>query len=167
VYQGIVGTQEVRVTSNNPANWTTKKGWVMDLVPPGGALKGERVISPPLLRFGRVIFNTLEPSVSDPCLQGSSWLMELDAESGGNLDYSALDINGDGEFTSDDFVDYGAGLSSAPAGVKSGTMTLNQPTVVTAGSKEYKFSSNVGKGIGVITEKSGSTAGRTSWRQIQ
>ena len=167
VYQGIVGTQEVRVTSNNPANWTTKKGWVMDLVPPGGALKGERVISPPLLRFGRVIFNTLEPSVSDPCLQGSSWLMELDAESGGNLDYSALDINGDGEFTSDDFVDYGAGQSSAPAGVKSGTMTLNQPTVVTAGSKEYKFSSNVGKGIGVITEKSGSTAGRTSWRQIQ
>jgi type IV pilus assembly protein PilY1 len=167
VYQGIVGTQEVRVTSNNPAYWTTKKGWVMDLVPPGGALKGERVISPPLLRFGRVIFNTLEPSISDPCLQGSSWLMELDAESGGNLNYSALDINGDGEFTSDDFVDTGAGLFSAAAGVKSGSMTLNQPTVVTAGSKEYKFSSNVGKGIGVITEKSGSTAGRTSWRQIQ
>jgi type IV pilus assembly protein PilY1 len=167
VYQGIVGTQEVRVTSNNPAYWTTKKGWVMDLVPPSGALKGERVISPPLLRFGRVIFNTLEPSVTDPCLQGSSWLMELDAETGGNLDYAALDVNGDGEFTSDDFVAYAAGQSSAPAGVKSGTMTLNQPTVVTAGSKEYKFSSNVGKGIGVITEKSGSTAGRTSWRQIQ
>ncbi len=70
--------------------------------------------------------------------------------------------------TSDDFVEATEqGGAVAPAGVKSGTMTLNQPTVVTAGSKEYKFSSNVGKGIGVITEKSGSTAGRTSWRQIQ
>lgn len=170
IYQGIVGTQEVRVTSNTPANWTTKKGWVMDLVPPGGALKGERVISPPLLRFGRVIFNTLEPSVNDPCLQGSSWLMELDAETGGNLSYAALDINGDGQFDSGDMINFtlsGSALTSAPAGVRSGTMTLNQPTVVTAGSKEYKFSSNVGKGIGVITEPSGSSAGRSSWRQIQ
>lgn len=170
VYQGIVGTQEVRVTSNTPANWASKKGWVIDLVPPSGSLKGERVISPPLLRFGRVIFNTLEPSVGDPCLQGSSWLMELDAESGGNLNYAALDINGDGEFDSGDMIAYtqgGVANSSAPAGVKSGTMTLNQPTVVTAGSTEYKYSSNVGKGIGVVTEKSGSSAGRTSWRQIQ
>lgn len=170
VYQGLVGTQEVRVTSNTPTAWASKKGWVIDLVPPSGALKGERVISPPLLRFGRVIFNTMEPSVGDPCLQGSSWLMELDAESGGNLDYAALDINGDGEFDSGDMIGYtlgGVASTSAPAGVKSGTMTLNQPTVVTAGSKEYKFSSNVGKGIGVITEKSGSSAGRTSWWQIQ
>ncbi len=170
IYQGMVGTQEVRVTSITPPSWATKKGWVMDLVPPSGALKGERVISPPLLRFGRVIFNTMEPSVGDPCLQGSSWLMELDAESGGNLDYAALDINGDGEFDSGDMISYtsgGVAYTNAPAGVKSGTMTLNQPTVVTAGSKEYKFSSNVGKGIGVITEKSGSSAGRTSWRQVQ
>jgi type IV pilus assembly protein PilY1 len=170
VYQNIVGTQEVRVTSSNGASWASKKGWVIDLVPPSGVLKGERVISPPLLRFGRVIFNTLEPSVGDPCLQGSSWLMELDAETGGNLDYAALDINGDGEFDSGDFIAYsqsGTAYNAAPAGVKSGTMTLNQPTVVTAGSKEYKFSSNVGKGIGVVTEKSGSSAGRTSWRQIQ
>lgn len=170
IYQGIVGTQEVRVTSNTAPNWTSKKGWVMDLVPPGGPLKGERVISAPLLRFGRVIFNTLEPSVGDPCLQGSSWLMELDAESGGNLDYAALDINGDGEFDSLDMITYNQGgnpVSGAPAGVKSGTMTLNQPTVVTAGKTEYKYSSNVGKGVGVITEKSGSSAGRTSWRQLQ
>lgn len=170
VFQGIVGTQEVRVTSNNPTSWPTKRGWVIDLVPPSGTLKGERVIAPPLLRFGRVIFTTLEPSVTDPCLQGTSWLMELDAESGANLDYVALDIDGDGEFGVSDLISYTAGgstLTSAPAGVKSGTMTLNQPTVVSAGAKEYKFSSNVGKGIGVITEKGGSSAGRTSWRQIQ
>lgn len=170
VYQGIVGTQEVRVMSSTPADWTSKKGWVIDLVPPSGSLKGERVISPPLLRFGRVIFNTLEPSVGDPCLQGSSWLMELDAESGGNLGYAALDINGDGAFDSGDMILYtqgGVANSSAPAGVKSGTMTLNQPTVVTAGSTEFKYSSNVGKGIGVVTEKSESSSGRTAWRQIQ
>ncbi len=170
IYQGIVGTQEVRVTSHTSPNWISKKGWVLDLVPPGGALKGERVISPPLLRFGRVIFNTLEPSVGDPCLQGSSWSMELDAESGGNLDYAALDINGDRSFDSDDMITVTQGGTTnthAAAGVKSGTMTMSQPTVITAGSTEYRYSPNVGKGVGVGTAKSGSTAGRTSWRQIQ
>ncbi|KAB2322378.1 hypothetical protein F8A86_03835 [Betaproteobacteria bacterium SCN1] len=170
VYEGVVGSTAARVVSNNPPNWASKKGWVIDLVPPGGALKGERVIAPPLLRFGRVIFNTMEPNISDPCQQGSSWLMELDAESGGNLNYVALDINGDGQFDADDMIAYvqgGGTLSSAPAGVKSDSMTLNQPTVITAGGTEYKYSSNVGKGIGVVTEKSGSSSGRTSWRQIQ
>lgn len=166
VYEGVVGSTAARVVSNNPPNWASKKGWVIDLVPPGGALKGERVIAPPLLRFGRVIFNTMEPNISDPCQQGSSWLMELDAESGGNLNYVALDINGDGQFDADDMIAYVQG-GSAPAGVKSDSMTLNQPTVITAGDTEYKYSSNVGKGIGVVTEKSGSSSGRTSWRQIQ
>lgn len=172
VFQGAVESQEIRVTSSNPPDWGSKNGWVMDLVPPDKVKRGERVIAPPLLRFGRVIFNTIEPNTKDPCQPGTSWLMELDAATGANLSYAALDLNGDGEFTADDIVDFtdpttGDTVSSPAAGVKGGSMTLNQPTVVTAGSKEYKFSSNIGGGIGVITEKSGSTMGRTSWRQIQ
>lgn len=172
VFQDAVKSQEARVVSSNTVNWASQKGWYLDLIPPSGVAAGERVISPPLLRHGRVIFNTLEPNITDACQTGTSWLMELDAETGGNLDYAALDINGDGEFNTIDFISFSTGttknnLISAPAGLKSATMTLNQPTVVTGGGKEYKFSSNVGKGIGVITEKSGSKIGRASWRQLQ
>lgn len=171
VFEGAMGSQEVRVTSGNPPDWSAKRGWVMDLLPPDKAAHGERVIAPPLLRYGRVIFNTILPSADDPCHQGSGWLMELDAATGANLSYAALDINGDGEFTTDDAVAYtdalGNSVSSPAAGVKSGSMSLNQPTVVTAGNKEYKFTSNVDGGIGSVTEKTSSTMGRTSWRQLQ
>jgi type IV pilus assembly protein PilY1 len=159
-----------RVVSTNSVNLATKQGWYLDLVPPSGTAQGERVLSVPLLRYGRVIFNTSIPS-ADPCtLGGTGWLMELDAETGGNLSYSALDMNSDGLFNSGDYVTYtdkGKTVTSAVAGKKSGSMSLNQPTVITAGAKEYKFSSDIKKGISVTTEKSGSSNPRSSWRQLQ
>lgn len=159
-----------RVVSSNPINWTTNDGWYINLVPPSGTAAGERVLSVPLLRFGRVIFNTSIPS-ADPCvLGGTGWLMELDAATGGNLSYSALDMNNDGLFDSDDYVTYTVGgvtFKSPVAGKASGSMSLNQPTVITAGGKEYKFNSDIKKGISVTTEKSGSSNPRSSWRQLQ
>ena len=161
-----------RAVSTNTVNWNSKKGWYLDLVPPSGTLQGERVLSVPLLRYGRVIFNTSIPS-ADPCvLGGTGWLMELDALTGGNLTYSALDINNDGLFNENDYVttgtdNQGKPVKSAVAGKKSGSMSLNQPTVITAGAKEYKFNSDIKKGISITTEKSGSSNPRSSWRQLQ
>jgi type IV pilus assembly protein PilY1 len=160
-----------RVVSANTINWASKDGWYLNLVPPSGTATGERVLSVPLLRFGRVIFNTSIPS-ADPCvLGGTGWLMELDAATGGNLPYSALDMNNDGLFDSADYVTYtdsGGNVVKAPvAGKASGSMSLNQPTVITAGGKEYKFNSDIKKGISVTTEKSGSSNPRSSWRQLQ
>jgi type IV pilus assembly protein PilY1 len=159
------------VVSTNTINWASKDGWYLNLVPPSGTATGERVLSVPLLRFGRVIFNTSIPS-ADPCvLGGTGWLMELDAATGGNLPYSALDMNNDGLFDSADYVTYtdsGGNVVKAPvAGKASGSMSLNQPTVITAGGKEYKFNSDIKKGISVTTEKSGSSNPRSSWRQLQ
>ena len=160
-----------RVVSTNSINWASKSGWYLNLAPPSGTATGERVLSSPLLRFGRVIFNTSIPS-SDPCvLGGTGWLMELDAATGGNLAYSALDMNNDGLFDSGDYVTYtdssGNSVTSPVAGKASGSMSLNEPTVITAGGKEYKFNSDIKKGISIITEKSGSSNPRSSWRQIQ
>lgn len=161
-----------RVVSSETVNWASKQGWSLDLLPPSGTAQGERVLSVPLLRYGRVIFNTSIPS-ADPCvLGGTGWLMELDAATGGNLTYSALDMNNDGLFNEYDYVTTGkdkAGndIESPVAGKKSGSMSLNQPTVITAGAKEYKFNSDIKKGISVTTEKSGSSNPRSSWRQLQ
>ena len=160
-----------RVVSSDPVTWSSKQGWFLDLVPPSGTLQGERVLSVPLLRFGRVIFNTSIPS-ADPCvLGGSGWLMELDAATGGNLTYAALDMNNDGLINSGDDIKYkdnaNKDVTSSAAGKKLGSMSLNQPTVITAGAEEYKFNSDIKKGISVTTEKSGSTNPRSSWRQLQ
>ena len=167
VYQSA----NARVVSGNTVNWSSKRGWYLNLVPPSGAATGERVLSVPLLRFGRVIFNTSIPS-ADPCvLGGTGWLMELDAATGANLSYSALDMNNDGLFDSGDYVTYtnssGKTVKSPVAGKASGSMSLNQPTVITAGGKEYKFNSDIKKGISVTTEKSGTSNPRSSWRQLQ
>ncbi len=98
--------------------------------------------------------------------------MELDAATGGNLTYSALDMNNDGLFNEGDYVVIGKDhkgndIKSPVAGKASGSMSLNQPTVITAGAKEYKFNSDIKKGISVTTEKSGTSNPRSSWRQLQ
>ena len=160
-----------RAVSSNTVS-SPKRGWYLDLVPPSKTLQGERVLSVPLLRFGRVIFNTSIPS-ADPCvLGGTGWLMELDAATGGNLTYSALDMNNDGLFNEGDYVvigqdNQGNDIKSPVAGKASGSMSLNQPTVITAGGKEYKFNSDIKKGISITTEKSGTSNPRSSWRQLQ
>ncbi|MHB8759436.1 MAG: pilus assembly protein PilC, partial [Thiobacillus sp.] len=129
-------------------------------------------LSTALLRYGRVIFNTSIPS-ADPCvLGGAGWLMELDAATGSTLSYSALDMNGDGLFDEKDYVvigkdNKGNDIKSPVAGKRSGSMSLNQPTVITAGAKEFKFNSDIKKGISVTTEKSGTSNPRSSWRQLQ
>ncbi len=167
----IYESATARVVSSETVS-SPKRGWYLDLVPPSGTLQGERVLSVPLLRFGRVIFNTSIPS-ADPCvLGGTGWLMELDAATGGNLTYSALDMNGDGLFNEGDYVtigqdNQGKDIKSPVAGKASGSMSLNQPTVITAGSKEYKFNSDIKKGISITTEKSGTSNPRSSWRQLQ
>lgn len=161
-----------RVVSSNAVNMQSKKGWFLNLIPPTGMRQGERVLSVPLLRYGRVIFNTAIPS-ADPCeLGGTGWLMELDAASGGNLNYSALDMNNDGLFDEQDYVTIGKDnkgndIKAPVSGKQSGSMSLNQPTVITAGATEYKFNSDIEKGINIITEKSGSSNPRSSWRQLQ
>ncbi|HQS82298.1 MAG TPA: PilC/PilY family type IV pilus protein [Thiobacillus sp.] len=167
----VYESANARVVSSNTVS-SPKRGWYLDLVPPSGTLQGERVLSVPLLRFGRVIFNTSIPS-ADPCvLGGTGWLMELDAATGGNLTYSALDMDSDGLFNEGDYVVIGQDkdgndIKSPVAGKASGSMSLNQPTVITAGSKEYKFNSDIKKGISVTTEKSGTSNPRSSWRQLQ
>ncbi len=158
--------------NDGTVNWKSQQGWYLNLLPPSGTAQGERVLSPPLLRYGRVIFNTSIPS-SDPCvLGGTGWLMELEAATGSTLSYSALDMNDDGLFDEKDYVvigkdNKGNDIKSPVAGKKSGSMSLNQPTVITAGAKEFKFNSDIKKGISVTTEKSGTSNPRSSWRQLQ
>ncbi len=73
-----------RVATANPLNFSTRKGWYIDL-----PASGERIDTHPTLAYSALVFNTNVPS-SDPCVPGgSSYLNTLDYQTGGYLEGSA------------------------------------------------------------------------------
>lgn len=80
--------------SNNPVDWTTKRGWYIDL----NLSTGERVTIDPQIFFDQVVFTTIIPSSStDPCsADGKSTTFVLRTLTGGPLPYNVFDTNGNG-----------------------------------------------------------------------
>ncbi len=170
---------DIRVTSDNTVDYTTKDGWFMELESPDNGAEGERSVSAPLLRAGRIIFATLIPD-PDPCdWGGSSWLMEMDAVSGSRLDTSPFDINNDGVF---DSADYEALYDSDGDGDVDGDDDIPPVTgirrhdlgiiktpgvVICDDGTECKYTSGSSGDLNMIKESSGSPTGRQSWRQLR
>lgn len=168
VYQDVVeGFGPARVYSDTAVTYPARKGWYLDLrYPLTGNGNGERVVSTPILRFGRIIFTSIIPS-SDPCeFGGTSWINELDAVSGGRLTYSVFDINGDGLIDDNDFITVNG--EKVPVGGKGFNEIIKTPGIVGAGEKEYKYTSG-SSGTLTSTAEAGDPApiGRQSWRQLQ
>jgi len=168
------GGFNLRATTNNTVNYPTKKGWDMDL-----PTAGERAVSAPLIRNGRIIFATLIPipptgtEVCGASSEATSWLMELDALTGSRLPDTAggapWDITGDGMINADDLIALPDGTHVAPSGVQldGGAGT---PAVVSDGKREDKiFSLTKNADLQSIKEQnpSSSSGGRQSWRQFQ
>lgn len=118
-------------------------GWVMDLIDYTVSTPnnhGERSVSNAILRDGRLTITTLIPS-ADPCdYGGSGWVMTVDAVDGSRLDFTAIDANDDGDFSTDDLIDtdgdgegdtYASsvlntdGIPTTPAQVDSDDSTIN------------------------------------------
>ncbi len=180
------GSFDLRVISDNTICWTSsascaspKKGWYLDLIPPPGTdNQGERQVSDSILHNERIIFTTLIPS-SDPCDGGGTgWLMELDAYNGGRFTFAPFDLDGDGVFDSNDYVD--TGLTDAdgntiyipPGGKKSKVGIIPTPSILSSpssegGGKEYKYTSGTEDGeIEKTSENPGPGAvGRQTWRR--
>ncbi|MDZ7585440.1 MAG: PilC/PilY family type IV pilus protein [Thiobacillus sp.] len=177
VYEGVrtaTDSSQIRVASDNAVAYTgtgAKRGWYLDLLSPNTpAALGERIVSVPLLRHGRVILTSIVPSDA-PCDQGGySWITELDALTGARLAYSVFDYNGDGTFDASDYAAWtAAGLPpSNPVSSKKldSEGLMKSPTVISAAEVEYKVGSGTAGGIVVVAEKGTTGSPRTSWRQI-
>jgi type IV pilus assembly protein PilY1 len=175
------GDISFRITTNTAVNYPTQKGWYMDLLKPSTTTSdGERVVSFPLLRDGRIIFTTLIPippsgtAICGQASEGTSWLMELEALTGSRLpDTGAAapwDITGDGIIDDDDLVLLDS-FEYSPSGMQTDVGAAGTPGVVTDGKREFKYlSGSKNAEIGKITESrnpGAATGSRQSWRQIQ
>ncbi|WP_084604551.1 pilus assembly protein [Desulfonatronum thioautotrophicum] len=176
----------IRVTSDFPVDYPTQKGWFIDLVSPTNILldtdtmRGERVVSAAVLRTGRIIFTTMTPS-EHPCdFGGSSWLVELDALTGGRLDHSVFDLNGDMLFNEEDYVEVAILLNEGDTTLTTTFVPVSAlqldigisktPAIILGDTAEYKYFSGSKAGeMQVVTENPGDAAlpGRKSWRQIR
>ncbi len=166
IHELSVSGSTARLTDDNLVNWETQHGWCLDLVPPGGGDLGERVISAPWLRFGRVIFTTITPS-SDGS-GGTSWLMELTATTGSRPGQAVIDLNGDQAFTTADLAPVpGQETILVPVSGKRSTIGMvTRPAVLSAQSIDYKYTGGANGTWEKYVEK-GAERGRQSWRQLE
>ncbi len=159
-------TRQVRTVSNNQASASDFPGWYINLIPPNSTSGyGERSVSSPLLRDGRIIFNTIIPD-SNACRHGGkSWLMEMDANNGGRFDYSVFDLNRDRDFDTEDYIE----LNSVPTPVSGlGYEELTEtPSVIRSTNSETKYMASSKNNTITEAEKASSKLGRQSWRQLQ
>lgn len=172
--QGEQDGKAVRQSTNHSVNWSTQRGWFIDLIEPGtaanGPSQGERVTAEALVRYDKVIFVTSLPS-TDPCGSGGdSWLMELDANSGSRTADAVFDINGDGVINGADLL---AGGGSA-SGLKLNSMSQKPIYVESTTSAHKLFSLISGATQSVLNPKNnpgggpaGGTVRRIFWQQIQ
>jgi type IV pilus assembly protein PilY1 len=145
---------------------SSKKGWYLDL-----PTAGERNVTDPTIRAGRVVFNTLIPN-SDPCgFGGNGWVMEVDVMTGNRYDTPTFDTDGDGQITNADMV-----TSNGSADNTSGRMMSSIPAAAgflrapgpRAKPYENKYVNTSSGAVNVVGETAGlGDLGRKSWRQIQ
>jgi len=170
-----INTNQYRITSAETIDYTsTSKGWFMDLPE-----SGERVDLNPVIRDGRFVFVTRTPS-SAPCVAGgTSWLMELDYLTGGRLDISPFDVNGDNSINHLDYVTItvadGSGgtvdIQVPVSGYQSGNGgMIATPTILKTNDPdtEIKILSNSNGQVQAKKESADvSYKGRISWEEIR
>jgi len=161
-------TLDAAVSGDNTISKTdyyaTKQGWYLNM-----PTTGERVVTDPAIRSGRVVFNSLIPN-TDPCgYGGSGWVMEVDVMTGNRYDTPTFDTNNDEEISNADLVSYlgasdntsGRMITSIPAAA--GFLTMKPKF-------ENKYVNTSSGSVAVIGETAGvgvSQSGRASWRQLQ
>ena len=149
--------QGIRIVSDNAVDWTTKKGWYLDLKV-GSTRAGEMMINPMAARGKTLLLSTLTPN-SNPCQEGvESWLYGLDATTGGRTRYNVFDLNNDKIINNQDMASVG-GTNTVVSSYKkpgSGGFTTNTGDIFTAPSQ----------GGGVKYSGGPGSSGRQSWRVI-
>ncbi len=152
----LTTSSSLRTVSGNAIDWTTQKGWYLDLLDSSASPtnQGERVVSDSQLRREILFFNTIIPDDTTCSAGGTGWLMSLEYDTGLAPSSAVFDINNDGSINDDDLGYVGqAYLDGLPA--KSGFL----------GDKQYTPGSDGAIQTRDIDVGAGSKEGRLSWEE--
>src|SRR3546814_6180172 len=97
-----------------------KSCWYNELLTKGSHREGERMVVPIFLQGMTLVGTTRIPDSSDVCNPSClGFMMAIDPFTGGRLSQGFFDVNGDGVFDENDYVDgkpvSGIGLPSGPS----------------------------------------------------
>ncbi|MDJ0917265.1 MAG: PilC/PilY family type IV pilus protein, partial [Woeseiaceae bacterium] len=146
-----------RTLTDNNVNYTSKKGWFMELPD-----SGERQITSPVIRGDLVFFNTMTPD-SNPCnYGGTGWQMVAKWVNGGRPDEVSFDFNNDGDLDAEDEI---SGDAAA------GTEITGLPTFpVNLANKRYTATTETTGGDSIVVtdiiDLGGARTGRLSWEEL-
>jgi type IV pilus assembly protein PilY1 len=151
--------------------YATKRGWYLNL-----PTAGERVVVDALIRSGRVIYTSLIPDTSDPCVFGGlGWVLEFDAITGNRFDAGTFDTNRDGIIDAADRVVQGVGRVVA-SGVSVGSIPAaaapmergRRPTDTPGSCVEIKYVNTSEGTVKTYAEACGKGgSARVMWREVQ
>ena len=161
--------REFRVTSFKATgvDWATQRGWYMDLrLDPE---YGEQVLVTPVVRNNRVVFVTQTVSSGACDGGGSSWLMELDANTGNRLLAPPFDVNGDGIINDSDVVDYLGNAETITSGVRLKNGISAGAGYLSNGGKptENKYLNGTQGTERLLESANAEYRQRQSWRQLR
>ncbi len=96
---GSTTTATVRMLSDNPIDWSSKYGWVLNLE----GDNGERIIDEMAARGQVLLLTSRTPVDSDPCAPGlMGWTYGINPYSGGRTAFNVFDFNQSGSVGVDD-----------------------------------------------------------------
>lgn len=156
------------VEEGSDGDLASRRGWYMDLVSPGRAPRGERIIAPNQFVGAALLATTRIPEAADICHPtGTGFIMAINPFTGARLPDTFFDVSRDGQYTSVDYmqVDAGSGAtrSVVASGVAVGNAIAGQTTVV---SNEIYFQTTGGTQDQLGFQVPATAAGRMSWREI-
>ncbi len=125
-------------------------GWYFDLPD-----AGERVVSDVIAREGNLIVLSYAPGGSMCATGGHTWVMAMDACSGGRLSEANFDINADGTIDDQDLVDIGTSgeIMAPPTGTKfSGRLLPPAILILSKDAEKLYMSSSMGS-IEILGQK--------------
>jgi type IV pilus assembly protein PilY1 len=89
VQQTLTISGSTSTVTNNTVDYTTKKGWYIDL-----PTSKERVVTTPALALSELIFTTNIPSSTQCVPGGSSWEYFINVKTGGKVENSSISTSG-------------------------------------------------------------------------